>query len=320
MDANSADTTYIIADGASISPPSGFAINATSDVANRSFVINGHLGGNTGLELGNDYTQPSGIHITVGTTGLINAVVDGIHSQCDGAVIMNNGKIESSWGIEAYGNDLSIENTGTISAGTYGLNIASNNAQVKNSGDIDGGAGIGVSINSYMGGSSTFVNSGNVSGGAYGVLTYYGDDTFINKGTVTGKVDLYMGDDTYDGKNGVVHGIIDGSYGNDHLKGGSHSDCLSGGTEHDVLIGRGGADHFIFSTDFDHDTITDFDVSGTGHDRVDLADMKGFGSFGDLKGHMHQDGADAVLDFGNGDVLTLNNVDFHDLSKADFQF
>ncbi len=320
MDANSADTTYIIAEGASITPPSGFAINATSDAANRSFVINGRLGGNVGLELGNDYTQPSDIHITVGATGLIKSVYEGIVSKGDGAVITNNGEIDSYWGIEARGNHLSIDNTGAIKATTYGLDIMSADADVKNSGNIDAGTGIGVSINSYMGGSSTFVNTGTVSGGAYGILTYYGDDTVINKGIVDGKIDLYMGNDAYDGNGGIVHGVIDGNYGNDRLKGGSHCDHLSGGTEHDVLTGRGGADHFIFSTDFDHDTITDFDVSGTGDDRVDLTGMKGFDSFGDLKGHMYQDGADAVLDFGHGDVLTLDNVDFHDLSKADFLF
>lgn len=320
VDANAADTKYIIAEGGSITLPSGFAIDATSDAAGRSFEINGHLSGNVGLALGNDYTQPSGVHVTVGATGLINSVYDGILSKGDGAVITNHGEIDSYWGIDARGENLSITNTGTINATAYGLELGTRNADVHNSGTISGGAGIGIGVVGYLDGAVTIVNTGTISGQACGIQTFYGDDTVINKGIVDGKIDLYAGDDLYDGKYGVVHGLIDGNVGDDHLKGGSQSDQLSGGLDHDVLTGRGGADVFIFSTGFDADEFTDFQVSGNDHDKINLSAMKGFGSFGDLKGHMHENGGDAVLDFGHGDVLTLDHVNFHDLSKADFLF
>jgi Ca2+-binding RTX toxin-like protein len=319
IDANTSDTNYIIAQGVDVTPIGGFAIDATSDAANRSFTINGHLAGNTGIRVGNDYTQPSDIHITVGASGLIDSVYDGIDSRGNDAVIVNHGDIESQRGITGGGTGMTITNTGTIHSGAAGIDIAGYDLTVQNSGDISSD-GVGVSINSQPGAKATFINTGTVSGALYGMFGSHGADSVINSGSITGDVLLYADSDSYDGKGGIVHGLVDGGEGNDVLKGGGHVDHLAGDTGHDVLTGRGGADVFIFSTTSDKDTVTDFHATGSDHDRIDLSAMAGFNSFGDLSGHMNQSGSDVVLNFGHGDVLTLQHVDIHDLTTDDFLF
>jgi hypothetical protein len=53
---------------------------------------------------------------------------------------------------------------------------------------------------------------------------------------------------------------------------------------------------------------------------IDFSDFAGVQSFQDLKSHASQQGSDVVLDFGAGDMLTLHDVNWHDLSAKDFSF
>lgn len=97
-----------------------------------------------------------------------------------------------------------------------------------------------------------------------------------------------------------------GQVGNDRLFGGDGSDYINGGDGNDYLVGGRGRDTFVFTDGAD--TIADFDIR---YDTLQLDDalwsgrlsvnviIYRFGNFED---------GDFVLDFGGGDVLTLEGV------------
>ena len=75
----------------------------------------------------------------------------------------------------------------------------------------------------------------------------------------------------------------------------------------------------MFHAGFGKDVITDFTVSGSGGDQIDLHGSGAhFLSFDDLIKHFMQDGDNAVLNLGHGSTLTLDNVDLHTLTMHDF--
>lgn len=69
--------------------------------------------------------------------------------------------------------------------------------------------------------------------------------TVINNGTILGAVQLYYGDDLYDGRLGTTGGTIFGYAGNDRLFGGAGNDRIDGGFGGDDLFGGGGDDLLI---------------------------------------------------------------------------
>jgi len=99
------------------------------------------------------------------------------------------------------------------------------------------------------------------------------------------------------------------------------NDILFGGAQDDVLIGGVGDDTFIFSTEFsDSDIIADFVAGNAGGDIIRILDNDDFSNFNDVLAAASQNGADVVFDFGQGNVLTLNNVTLGDLNAGDFEF
>lgn len=71
------------------------------------------------------------------------------------------------------------------------------------------------------------------------------DVTLINRGTILGAVQLYYGNDLYDGSAGTTGGTVFGYAGNDVLLGGSGNDRLEGGFGRDELVGNGGNDMLL---------------------------------------------------------------------------
>ena len=103
---------------------------------------------------------------------------------------------------------------------------------------------------------------------------------------------------------------LSGRAGNDTLVGGEGNDRLSGGPGNDLLWGGAGADHFVFSPGDGQDTIRDFNLT---QDRIDL-DLALLGSTPATGADVVQAYASltpggAVLDFGGGDVITIDAVD-----------
>lgn len=109
--------------------------------------------------------------------------------------------------------------------------------------------------------------------------------------------------------------ILEGNGGSDLLNGGPGNDTLIGGTGNDLLIGGSGADTFVFRKGFDHDTIVDFEDNV---DTIRIANF-GFSDFSDVRPYATQVGSHVVLDFGDGDRLTIQNTTIGAISD-DFVF
>ena len=121
---------------------------------------------------------------------------------------------------------------------------------------------------------------------------------------------------------GAGNDVLAGGAGNDTLNGGAGNDTLHGCSGNDMLTGGAGNDVFVIGGN--HGTpgnteITDFTVSGAGADvvRLEHSAIQVTG-FADLLTHFTQTGANAVLDLGAGNTLTLDNVQVSDLTAADF--
>ncbi|MBO9447038.1 CHRD domain-containing protein [Ruegeria sp. R14_0] len=106
--------------------------------------------------------------------------------------------------------------------------------------------------------------------------------------------------------------VIVGSSQDNVLNGADGDDLLNGGGGDDVLIGGEGADTFVFEGIFNDDTISDFEA---GVDRIQVNDLGP-----DFTGPLNpvQDGADAVLSFGDAGSIRLTGVDVADLNETDF--
>src|SRR3954447_18585959 len=103
----------------------------------------------------------------------------------------------------------------------------------------------------------------------------------------------------------------------DAITGSNLADIIKGYAGEDILKGNGGDDTFFFAPGYGHDTIQDF-VAGPTEDKIDLTAFGSIHTLSDALSHATQAGADTVLDFGNGDTLTLQNVTKTSLTTEDF--
>ncbi|QOZ75368.1 hypothetical protein XH83_07890 [Bradyrhizobium sp. CCBAU 53351] len=125
------------------------------------------------------------------------------------------------------------------------------------------------------------------------------------------------GDDTLTG--GMGKDKLDGGIGADILNGGLDSDILIGGAGNDVATGGTGGDIFVVGVGDGSDAVTDFTAgSGTDHDIVRF-DRTMFADFASVMAAAAQVGSDVVISLGNGDSLTLQNVDRAALTADNFE-
>ncbi|MDA9207879.1 hypothetical protein N9O61_03240, partial [Octadecabacter sp.] len=152
-----------------------------------------------------------------------------------------------------------------------------------------GGVTINLETNSVSGSwASNDVIEGfeNASGSKTGADVMYGTSG-------ANRLKSFGGDDT-----------LDGRAGNDQLYGGTGTDMLNGGAGADTLYGGADADTFHFNHGEDHDIIKDFE------DDVDTIQLDGFGYADATEALTHATESDGhvVFDFGDGDMLTVENT------------
>ncbi len=131
------------------------------------------------------------------------------------------------------------------------------------------------------------------------------DDTIYGN---NGDDKLYGGehnDKLYGGKD---NDTLSGGSGSDTLIGGVGEDSLSGGTGNDTLTGGADADRFVFHNNNDLDVVTDFQNNV---DTIVLNDnlWSGMRTVADVLNDFGSVvNGDVILNFGGGDILTIENV------------
>jgi len=114
---------------------------------------------------------------------------------------------------------------------------------------------------------------------------------------------------------------LTGAAGNDHLLGGAGADRLDGGTGNDLLTGGAGADVFVFKTGYGVDTVQDFDAS---LDLIELSTslLGGTAATGAavLTDYASLLGPNAVLDFGSGDSIIIEDISDLSILANSFAF
>jgi Ca2+-binding RTX toxin-like protein len=105
------------------------------------------------------------------------------------------------------------------------------------------------------------------------------------------------------------------------LNGGDGSDFLAGGVGNDIQIGGSGNDVFFYRAGDGADRIEDFEAGAGDGDQIAFGDASSLpGSLGDVQAAASQAGANVVLDFGEGENLTLVGVNVASLNADDFIF
>ncbi|RZN13007.1 hypothetical protein CWO91_01215, partial [Bradyrhizobium genosp. SA-3] len=215
------------------------------------------------------------------------------------------------------------------------INLAAGTAN----GDASTGHDSFTGVDSAVGGSGndTFNAAGFVGGnffqGGSGNDAITGNgSTQIQYGSATSGVTVNLAGGTADGDGSVGHDTITGGVTNvagsnfndtitgsasgDQLFGNNGNDLINGGAGNDFLGGGLGADTFAYATGSGADTIGDFLQAQT--DKIDLTGVAGVSSFAQVQARATQVGPNTVIDFGNGDSLTLSNVTLSNLTAADF--
>jgi serralysin len=104
-----------------------------------------------------------------------------------------------------------------------------------------------------------------------------------------------------------------GKGGDDILSGKGGNDILDGGTGNDKLTGGEGSDTFVFAKNSGKDVITDFDVK---KDVIEISKgINGIKKAADVLDHAKQVGKNVVIDLGDGNKITLKDVEISDLKK-----
>lgn len=111
-----------------------------------------------------------------------------------------------------------------------------------------------------------------------------------------------------------------GAWGDDFLAGGAGNDTLGGGVGNDRLVGGLGADVFEFSRKFGRDIVDDFEV-GLAGELIDLRHQSTINTFSELvQNHLYQVGRASVIDFHDGNTITLRSTDAELLTADHFIF
>jgi Ca2+-binding RTX toxin-like protein len=275
----------------------------TSENGSAMFLHGGALGvGNTTIR--NDGTiigenvaikansAPSSDTFAIINTGDIIGDIDLSRSARNDRVDTSNGRVEGDV-LTGAGNDrivlIGADITGGVSGGEGDDTYTISSAVISLAEDVDGGT-------------DTVRAIGNVS-----VILA---DNFENV--------VLVGSNDTQATGNSAHNRMTGNAGNNFIEGAGGEDTIRGGRGRDELIGGGDADTFIFRKGDHKDLIGDFDT-GSGHDFLDLSNIKGIADFDDLRDdHARNVDGDVVINAGNGDRVVLEGVSVADLSAEMF--
>ena len=157
-----------------------------------------------------------------------------------------------------------------------------------------------------MAGNDTITGNGNTQLDYNGATA--GVTVDLQAGTAIG--DASVGSDTFTGVNAIqgtnFADTISGDSGVNTLYGNGGDDLLDGGGGGDLLVGGTGADTFVYAKGYGALTISDFDQGGGIFNQAEGDQLQLIGFTGQPT--VTNVGGNTIEDFGNGDVLTLLNV------------
>jgi Ca2+-binding RTX toxin-like protein len=245
-------------------------------------------------------TNGSGIDKLVGVENLIGSAFDDTLSGDDGVNVITGGGGDDTI---AGGGGQDIINAGagndTILWGVGGSVFATIDGGAGNDTIVDNGTNFGATrINLATGELSTLANGTVLS-------TFSSIENFDGSASLSSAAELIG----TNGDNSLLMGAGDSA-----LFGLFGDDVLGGGAGRDMLTGGGGADVFIFGQGDDVDTITDFT---DGEDMIDLSDF-GISDFDTLDDLFTEVDGNVQIDFGNGDILIIEDTTITDLTADDF--
>jgi len=243
--------------------------------------------------------------------------------------VRNNGGRATNNIVIAYG--VTIENAKGGTAGDQIVGNTGNNLLEGNSGNdtLYGGNG----RDEMHGGGNDDLLLGNRGedtlwgGGDQDTLFSGLDNDLLYGGDGTDRLQADTGQDLLFGNRG--NDLLFGNMGNDTLYGGSDNDLIFGGRDDDLLFGDAGndtlsgdqgtdtmyggdgADIFRFQVGDGNDTIMDFTFSAG--DRLETSSSRGYALTSSGTG-------DAVIDFLNGDKITLSGVSAGQVNSSWFVF
>lgn len=292
---------------------------------------------------------------TIVNEGRILGGENAIDIVADDTLITNRGFIRSdSVVVRVGGADNEIRNDGVIRILDAAQAVEFNSVAVEANTLINRGKILGGST-ALVGreGDETIVNFGTLEGG---VSLNGGNDVFVNHGTVTSTIFGGLGDDEYHlyagklnigadsgGEDTVLAGIdvrlaegietlrqmgrkdidgtgngdkntMTGNAGDNVLKGAGQNDRLTGGVGDDTLFGGTGNDIFFFEDGFGRDVIADLDAGDT----IDLDGLSVATDFTAIRSMTRESGRNLVIDFGQGDRLTIRNAGMEDFDNINF--
>lgn len=105
---------------------------------------------------------------------------------------------------------------------------------------------------------------------------------------------------------------VGGWDGDDMIVGRGGNDVLGGGLGRDLLVGGAGVDTFVFDHGYGSDRVKDFDAKG-GDGFQDLIQA----DFAEIE-TIIRSGKNTLIDFGDGDILTLMNIKPGQIDQTDF--
>ncbi|MBB4583950.1 Ca2+-binding RTX toxin-like protein [Rhizobium aethiopicum] len=106
---------------------------------------------------------------------------------------------------------------------------------------------------------------------------------------------------------------------NNVIVGGSGPNTLTGGAGNDTLTGGAAADVFVYSSNWGHDTITNFVATGSAHDAISI-DHNIFADWESLFAATEQSGSDTIITADSENTIMLRNVALSSLQSWDFLF
>lgn len=114
---------------------------------------------------------------------------------------------------------------------------------VDNLGELSAVRGIGVDLTAVNAGQDTVfvMNRGSIFGATLGYMGSVNGDALVNKGLISGNIDMWEGADTFDTRRGQIEGTFLGGLGDDTVRGNAaEEEVFDGGGDFDTLGFRSG--------------------------------------------------------------------------------